>query len=161
MKKWILLFTMFLSASLSYAKQGGPFGMGLILGEPTGISAKYWFDHTNAIDGAIGLDDFSIHADFLWHFWDIFPKPSAGQFGAYVGPGLIFKDDDDHDHDHRHDRDDDDDHDTEAGVRITCGMLYETPRHPFEIFAELVPVIVLSPDTDLDLDGAIGVRFFF
>jgi hypothetical protein len=162
MKKWIVIATILIGASFSYAKQGGPFGMGIILGEPTGICAKYWLDRTNAIDGAIGFDDFSIHADYLWHFWDIFPKPSAGQFGAYVGPGLIFKDEDHHhDHDNHRDRDDDDDDDNEAGVRLTLGMLYETPRHPFEIFAELVPVLVLSPDADLELDGAIGVRFFF
>jgi hypothetical protein len=29
------------------------FGLGLILGEPTGLSLKYWFDEERAVDGAL------------------------------------------------------------------------------------------------------------
>lgn len=169
MKKWIIILSVLLWTALSFANQGGPFGLGIILGEPTGICGKYWLGNTNAIDAAIGFDDFSIHADYLWHFWNVFPQPSSGKIGAYMGPGVVIKD---HDHDHDHDRYDDDDDDTTFGIRFPLGIAYETPHHPFEIFVELVPILEFSDDDDhdgddddddldLELDGAIGVRFFF
>ena len=146
MKKWILIVCIMICPSLVHAGQEGPFGLGIILGDPTGISAKYWLDKSNAIDAAIGFDRFSIHADYLWHIWDLFPQTNHGELGAYVGPGLVYKDKK---------------HDNLVGVRFALGAVFEVTQYPVEFFAELVPVLELSPDTDLGLDGGIGVRYFF
>src|SRR5262245_1633418 len=54
------------------------FGIGLIVGHPTGLSGKGYLTPDTAIDGAIGFGDTTrqihMHADYLWHFvvqrWD-------------------------------------------------------------------------------------------
>ena len=53
------------------------------------------------------------------------------------------------------------DFDTEIGIRLAAGAAYELPKYHVEIFAELVPVFELSPDVELDLDGGIGIRYYF
>jgi len=32
---------------------------------------------------------------------------------------------------------------------------------PLDIFVEVVPVLDLVPDTDLDFNGAVGIRYIF
>lgn len=146
MKKLLIMVCILIIPALSHAAQGGPLGVGIILGDPTGISAKYWLDKTNAIDAAIGFDRFSVHADYLFHFRNVIPQTGGGEFGAYVGPGLVYKDKK---------------HDNMVGVRFALGAAFEISQYPVEIFAEIVPVLELSPDTDLNLDGGIGIRYYF
>ncbi len=42
------------SNSTTWSVSEHRFGAGIILGEPTGVSLKYWLNDTMAIDGAIG-----------------------------------------------------------------------------------------------------------
>ena len=47
-------------------------GIGVMVGEPTGVSVKKWLDATHAIDGGAawsiaGDDALSLHADYLFH----------------------------------------------------------------------------------------------
>lgn len=146
MKKLIIATCLLLLSSTAFAVTPGSFGVGLILGDPTGISGKYWIDKDNAIDAAIGFNRFSVHADYLFHLWNIFPQTGAGDFGAYLGPGIVFKDKK---------------HDNIVGIRFALGAVYELNTYPIEFFAEIVPVLELSPDTELNLDGGIGIRYFF
>src|SRR5258706_11060011 len=71
------------------------FGAGVILGEPTGASLKYWLNDTMAIDGAIGASfyhetDLGIHGDILWHNFDLLPVP-RGKLPVYFGVGARVK----------------------------------------------------------------------
>jgi len=52
------------------------------------------------------------------------------------------------------------DHDELLGVRVPFGLTYLFAKSPFDIFAEIVPILDLVPDTDFGLNGAIGVRFY-
>jgi hypothetical protein len=134
------------------------FGLGLILGEPTGLSVKYWLDEENAIDGAAAWsfsdnDSFQLHGDYLWHNYNLVNSDEfSGKLPVYYGVGarLKFKDDNGH-------------HDDEAafGIRVPFGISYLFENAPFDLFAELVPILDLTPDTDLELSAAIGVRFYF
>ena len=130
----------------AHAETQGPLGLGIIVGDPYGITGKYWLNKTEAIDAAIGFGNLSVQADYLWHKWDLFPRPSVGQIAGYCGLGLKIKDND---------------HDTEFGVLGPLGIAYELPQHHIELFAELVPVLDLAPDVELNLDGGIGIRYFF
>jgi hypothetical protein len=51
--------------------------------------------------------------------------------------------------------------DNELGIRIPVGVEYQFENLPIGAFAELAPVVDLTPDTDLDLEGGIGIRYFF
>lgn len=146
MKKLFIMVCILIMPSLALSAQSGPLGLGIIIGDPTGISAKYWLDKTNAIDAAIGFDRFSVHADYLFHFWNIIPQTGGGEICAYAGPGVVFKDKKE---------------DNMVGIRLALGAAYELTQYPVEIFAEIVPVFEISPDSDLNMDGGIGIRYFF
>src|SRR5579884_3634127 len=50
-------------------------GVGLMFGEPTGLTAKFWRDEDQAIDAglAFSLSDFVLlQSDYLWHFHGLF-----------------------------------------------------------------------------------------
>jgi len=128
----------------------GDFGLGAMFGAPTGLSMKYWFSNTTALDGGLAWhfgDDarFQIHADHLWHIpvsaWSV----PNGRLPVYVGAGLRVLAGDH----------------PEAGLRIPLGLSYLLSQAPVEIFAEIVPVVEFAPDTSGEVDGAIGVRYYF
>lgn len=129
-------------------------GVGVIVGEPTGLSAKYWLDNEHAIAGAAawsfsGTDSFHLHADYLFHRFDLFNTPEEkGETALYYGVGARLKDKG------RRDR-------TTLGVRIPVGVTHLFPNAPFDVFAEIVPVVDVAPDVDVKLNAAIGVRFYF
>jgi len=47
------------------------------------------------------------------------------------------------------------------GVRIPVGLDYLFADTPLDIFVEVVPVLDLVPDTDLDFNAAVGIRYLF
>src|SRR5258708_3432484 len=64
-------------------------GFGTILGQPMGVTAKYWLSSTLAVDGAMGYhfsSNFDIHSDILWHSFSSF-EVSNGRLPFYVGAG--------------------------------------------------------------------------
>ncbi len=135
--------------------QGEGFGVGVIVGEPTGISFKAWQTPTTAIDAAVawsfaGRDAFHLHADYLIHNYRII-KLRRGKIPLYFGLGarLRLKD-----ASHTN-------NDINLGIRIPIGLAYLLPNSPLDLFLEVVPIMNLIPATELDLNAAFGVRFFF
>ena len=67
---WSALSAVLLCAlTLPARAQEGRLGVGIVLGEPTGIAWNYRTSHVNSVDGAVGLspsDRFRLHADYLW-----------------------------------------------------------------------------------------------
>jgi hypothetical protein len=147
---------------------GGPFGLGLIVGEPTGITGLYELGDTTAIDGAIGLDDFGfdgiyIHADFLFILPNLLSGGSVG-LRPYLGPGgfLVLG---------GRDRGGNSGSGSSGsggggkgsgvGVRVPFGLSLEFRRAPLQIFAEIAPELEVVPDPDFGLGGALGFRYYF
>jgi len=127
------------------------FGLGIIVGEPTGISFKIGRTGRNAIDAAIAWslsDDngLQLQGDWLYHNFDLIPV-ERGRLPFYVGIGGRVR--------FREGRDDD------IGIRIPVGLNYIFESSPFDAFLEVVPILDLAPDTEFDLNAAIGARFFF
>lgn len=127
------------------------FGLGIILGEPTGVSFKIGRTGRNAIDGAVawsmsGDNDLHLQGDWLYNDFDLIPV-GKGQLPFYVGIGGRVR--------FREGRDDD------IGIRIPVGLNYIFDSSPFDAFFEIVPILDLAPDTEFDLNAAIGGRFFF
>jgi len=74
---------------------GHRLGAGLIVGEPTGVSLKYFLNDEAAIDDAIGWGfhhetDLYLHSDFLWHWNDFYSVPE-GRLSLYFGAGVRVK----------------------------------------------------------------------
>jgi len=98
-----------------------------------------------AIDGAIGFNGFSVHADYLWHDWDLFPRPAAGKFAGYIGVGGEIAID----------------NTSQIGARLVMGFEYDMVKHPIEMFVEIAPVLNIWEKADTELDDGFGVRYYF
>jgi hypothetical protein len=134
----------------------GPFGLGIELGAPTGITGKFFFSHANAIQIGFGYGyriDFEraavfwLTGDYLYHFMDVIPPiQRAGMLAPYVGFGLQFGAGDGG---------------ALFGVRVPLGMSFLMRPAPLEIFVEIAFGIGLVPATYGLFDGVLGARFYF
>lgn len=160
MKHWFFSCTIAAMLALAAAPgaHAGTTGVGVIAGEPTGISFKTWVDEVHAIDAAAGWSlsgntSLRLHADYLWHDFGLLrPGPPEGRLPLYFGIGARARLGEEND---RHDSDD------HLGVRFPLGIAWIAPAAPIDVFVEIVPVLDLLPGTELDIDAAIGVRFWF
>ncbi len=137
--------------SNSYLPNKG-FGLGVIIGEPTGPCFKHWLGNKSAVDGAIAWSfdrhgSLHIHADYLLHVFSAVDV-DRGWLPFYYGIGGRIK--------FGHDDDDD-----RLGVRIPLGFEYLFDNAPPGIFLELVPILDLVPKTDIEYNAAIGIRYYF
>jgi len=150
MKKLLILVCL-LAAGIGplWAQKAGDFGAGVILGSQTGATAKLWLDGGRALDAGLGFNsDLTLYGDFLWHSLRVFPQPAEGKVPAYIGLGLLVGNSSSH-------------HDSGLGVRAVAGVAYWLPRNPLEIFFELAPVLRLSDNGGSDVNGNIGLRYYF
>jgi len=138
------------------------FGLGLMLGAPSGLSGKYYLTGDTALDFGVGVyhrfghrDGLHVHADFLWHPVSLLATP-AFELPLYFGlGGRIW--------DHGTYRNDYYDH-THIGLRAPLGIIFDFNRVPLDIFLELAMVVDVFVDDEhsyADLNGAIGVRYYF
>lgn len=122
------------------------FGVGIMIGEPTGISAKSWNNARTAFDigAAWSLtenESLHMHADLLIHSWFEDTENLAFYYG--VGGRIIFDDP------------------SHAGVRVPIGLNFVFPDVSLDMFVEAVPILDLTPDTELAGNGAVGIRYYF
>ena len=135
----------------------GTWELGVILGEPTGLSAKYWMTANTALDfGAawsFGEDgNFHLHCDYLFHNFDIF-KVDQGSLPLYFGIGGRVRFEDDHPLEEHHG--------THVGIRLVLGIEYLVEEYPMSIFFEVAPIVDLAPSTDGSMNGGLGIRYVF
>jgi hypothetical protein len=156
MKSKITIISLFLSVLSANAFAQDKFGLGVILGEPTGLSLKYWLGKEHAIDGAAAWsysenDSLQLHTDYLVHNYDVFNTDEL-PFYCGLGARLKFKEDDGRGRNENH---------AIFGIRIPLGVTYVFDDAPVDLFFELVPVLDLAPDVELDVNAAIGLRIYF
>ena len=146
---WILLLSCGLLFSLSAQEKG--LGTGLIIGEPTGFSAKLWLDSQSAIDAALAYSlaepEFNLrfHADYLLHFLNILPEVVEGMngyagLGAYVLVGQ---------------------ENFQLGLRVPCGLVWFFKKVPLDLFLEVAPGMQILMSTKFTIGGGLGLRWFF
>ncbi|KPK74916.1 MAG: hypothetical protein AMJ89_05210 [candidate division Zixibacteria bacterium SM23_73] len=146
-----VIFLMVLAVLICSAAeaQDSGFGLGIIIGEPTGLSAKLWTGYRTAVDGAVAWSfekesSMHLHGDLLFHNFHL-TKAHKGKFMTYYGIGGRVKFEDD----------------GKLGVRVPLGINYLFAKTPLDVFLEIVPILDLAPNTDFSLNGAIGIRYFF
>lgn len=146
-----------LAAPRRASAEGGPFGLGLILGSPTGLSAKLYLNRRNAIDFALGFAflnrrGIALHADYLWHPV-MLASDEAFFLPLYFGIGARILD---------HDRNEDDG-DFHLGARAPVGILFDFKTVPLDVFLEVALVIDIIQDHGdvVDLNAGVGARYYF
>ncbi|MFP4164251.1 MAG: hypothetical protein ACLFQB_04520 [Chitinispirillaceae bacterium] len=119
--------------------------IGVVLGQPTGLSGKYWLSRRSAVDGVLAWafsegGRFEVHADYLFHYYFDVPQ---GNLPAYLGAGAAV-----------YIRDE-----TTVGARIPFGVSYIFDRAPLSAFLEIAPIVDLVPSTAFGISGGVGIRF--
>jgi hypothetical protein len=139
--------------------EGGPFGLGIILGSPTGLSAKLYLNRNHAVDAAIGgalLNESGLHAhaDYLWHPFKL-TEEEAFVLPFYFGVGgrALLRGDNDQSHFH-------------LGVRVPVGILFDFKTVPLDVFLEIAGIIDIIEDEPngrkvFDINASVGVRYYF
>lgn len=127
-------------------------GLGFELGEPIGITAKYFLSDYLAADGAAGWSPFShsvgeFHADLLVHDFNLL-TPASGSAPVYIGGGIMG-------------RLRDDGRSDLAGFRLPIGVSYMFENTSMSIYAEIAPVAIFAPFARAEIDGDVGIRFWF
>ena len=121
-------------------------GFGAEIGQPMGVTAKYWMNSTLAIDGAMGYHfnrNFDAHSDLLWHTFSSFDISNGRlPFFAGVGGRILLG------------------NDSQFGIRLPFGVSYLPSSDPVEIFAEIAPVLKLATSVGADVDGVVGIRLY-
>lgn len=135
-------------------------GVGIMVGEPTGLSLKKWVAEDRAINAGIAwsfADNASLHfhGDYLFHRFDILSTPElSGTLPIHYGIGFRAKLREDNRGRGRNDAN------AMISVRFPIGLSYLLPDAPIDIFAEIVPVLDVAPKTDFSLNAAIGIRYY-
>lgn len=163
MRKVIISFVLLLAfASLAIAQRrpGQPYsgpqlsrptGLGMMIGEPTGISFKHWVSYKNAFDAGFAWsfagrgDELHVHADYLWHTPLRSSDEAVRRTSFYIGVGgrMRFEGD------------------TRVGARVPLGFAHFIKDTPLDVFFEVAPILDIVPETDMSANGGIGLRYFF
>lgn len=143
----ILFFA--LPSTMSWAAD---FGLGVIAGDPTGPSVHMWVSKTNAAHVTLGwksgTNGYShITGDYLFYNFKTLELDQQNKLPFFYGIGVRAVD-------HKI-------FDTELGIRFPVGIHYFMKSPSLDFFAEIVPLIDFTPDTDFELDGGIGIHYRF
>jgi hypothetical protein len=142
----ILLLMLIAQVGIS---QSSGLGLGLALGNPTGIDLKGWVTRTGALHLSFGWPALDAHggtalsAEYLWHS-HVFR--SHERFPIFYGVGGFFG--------------------FGGGTNVIAGRgilgIEWWPRgSDFDIFLQIMPAIYFEPTSEFDFDFQFGVRYFF
>ena len=150
------------------------YGVGAVVGDPSGLSGKFWVGQTNAIDVGVGFYGYgirggcfrdrdnrpicdrryghsstSLHVDYLWESKLIEGKAQLDWHVGAGGRAFFLGSPCAFDC-------------WSAGARVPFGLDL-TFRQPsfLEVFMEIAPVFYIAPVTFLALEGGLGVRGYF
>ncbi len=152
-----VMVVMIIAGAGTLAAQDSGMGAGVVLGEPTGLSAKLWLSKESAVDFAAawsfyrsddeGKNDegaLYLHADYLHHFFGVIDV-REGKLVPYIGIGgkVAFSDD------------------FYMGVRFPLGLAYMFRKVPLDLFLELSPSLIIFPGTAFDAGAGLGIRYWF
>jgi hypothetical protein len=135
----------------------GAIGIGLIIGEPTGITAKLYISDDKAIQAAVGSafigGGLQAHGDFVFHPW-ILQDRGSFVLPVYLGPGVRFID--------YYGARGGDSH-FAAGLRGVIGLLFDFKDVPLDVFVEVAGVgeYDFSKGWGAALNAGAGVRYYF
>ena len=151
------------SSAFSPERMGGPFGIGVALGDLDGISLKYWLTDVHALHLRVG-SSFSIMSSagleftYEYHFRPVQAPDNAFSLPFYVGGGTCFS------------VASTTSTYVDGGVITVAGMSILVPNLPVELFFELRPAVVLyNPvvgtgmafQVGFIMEGGLGAHYYF
>ena len=141
----IVAFILLLAAPLALSAQGRDgIGLGIMVGEPTGVSVISWLGGGNALDLVAAWSfaepgSFYLHADYQFHGFVERPLTLFSGIGGFI----LLQDQ------------------PVLGLRIPFGVSFLFQQAPLDLFLEVAPGITFVQGTDFFVGGGIGFRFYF
>ena len=136
----------------------GTLGVGIILGEPTGLCAKLYLKDDQAVQAAVGSafvsGGWQVHADYVFHPWILQDRDSY-VLPAYVGPGLRVIDYDAPAGGQNH---------LSFGLRAVAGLLFDFKNVPLDAFVEVAGIVGYEfggHGFDPGINVGAGGRYYF
>jgi len=133
------------------AQPQGKFNIGIFI--PAGITLKFWTKGESAFDlkasWGTEKEETKIFCDYLWHKFDFFKEDffkEKENTALYYGVGGKIQSCKEHD---------------KVGLRFVFGIDFIFTNVPFDLFIEISPTLLLSPETELEIEPAIGLRYIF
>jgi hypothetical protein len=134
----------------------GTLGVGIIVGEPTGICGRLYLKDDQAIQAAVGAafigGGLQVHADYAFHPY-ILQSRDSFVLATYVGPGVRVIQ-----YDGRNDSY------LAIGVRAVGGLLFDF-KNPLDAFFEVAGVLeygfASGEGVGVALNAGAGVRYYF
>jgi hypothetical protein len=152
MKLFTLISILILSGSFANAED---FAVGIVLGDPTGLSAKVKMDGAHSVDGALAYSSGKhsgthFHGDYLWdraRSW----QTDKGPLNMYYGLGGRLNSY----------NDDDRRAQVSLGPRASIGLNFDIHNPNLELFGELAMILEVTPSIAADIDAGVGARIRF
>jgi hypothetical protein len=160
------------TASATEVGYGRRFGLGFVLGDPTGLTGKLWVGSTNSIDFGLGFWGYgfrdncwydgagnahcdrygyhngTINLDYLWQSNIV---RGAAQLDWHIGAGgraVWFG------------GCSGDCFDLAARMPVGLDLMFNNPSF-IEVFFELAPAFYIVPGFGFTIEGGLGARFYF
>jgi hypothetical protein len=154
----LMVFALVPLSARADPQEKGSLGIGIILGEPTGISAKLYVKDDRAFAAAVGAafvgGGLHAHVDYLLHPW-ILEQRDSFTIPFYFGPGARVID-------YRKGRSGDSEF--AVGARIVAGLLLDFKEVPLDTFIEVAGVAEFGfgdRGLGLAINAGAGVRYYF
>ena len=145
--------SVFALATPSWGAKSAPgFGLGVIIGSPTGLSGKYTLSRDRAIDAALGWDGSSSTHFTMSHLWmqqRLF-SVERESVDLFYGVGGSLRTNSSHA-----------DNRTLFAVRAPVGLSIFFAKPRLEPFFQLALNLGLVPSSSVFFDAGIGVRYIF
>ena len=143
MKKMVVLLFLTVAVSISYAVE-----LGIILGEPTGVSFRTGIGKSMSMDFQLGWstrnENFDIHGAYIFHNKTI-SRIEGRPLVFFYGPGGRIKAG----------------KDLVLGFKFPFGLYYRFKSIPFSLSGELAPGLNIGSEMAFDLLGGVSFRFIF
>jgi hypothetical protein len=136
-------------------RQGGPLGLGVAMGAPSGLSTKVWFGDWMAAQFSVGgdmgwLGDLAVTGDYVFHFRPLNTNNPEYSVPLYVGAGvnlstntLLLQDS------------------IWFGIRAVFGATVLVRALPVDLYLESAPTVYVIDEPTWGIDGQMGVRYYF
>lgn len=125
---------------------GREVGVGIVLGEPSGVLAQFFMTRKSVLDvtAAWSFDQwFMVAADYQTYNY-IADAPPEWRWYYGVGGYAAFPENED----------------GIVGVRVPLGISYSFPRSFIDLWLEIDPALKLVPKTEAALQGGLGVTLW-
>ena len=148
------------------AGRGGGFGLGVILGEPSALSAKLEVSERTEYDAGIAFNFDQwvlIYGDWHYRFPTAFDGTALAHVVPYIGAGPVIVVSNRSEYDTRGLKY----FSTSSsgrfalGLRVPFGLEWRPEQAPIGVFIEIAPGLTVVPGTYSFIEGGLGIRFYF